>query len=267
MKKEIYLLLISFILLLPMFASANTFIGHCRNYPPELIFEDGKCKGIIPDLVLDIFSELGLKVKWQKVPWGRSVIDAQKGDVDLLIRHSMTPAREYYLNPIKYADATRTLSFFKSPNFKPDIKSYDELVKVNVGAIRGVFYSPIFSQLELTQLTVVGETRQLLGMLERGRIDVVVTSKSHDIHLFEDKFDKATLTETFYNPNYISIPNDSKLMAHYDDIARLMLDYRKSGKIDSYFEKYDAPTPEQTFDDAPACEAVNKGNNISAVCY
>lgn len=248
MKKELNFILVAIFLSMSLPTSAKTFLGHCRNYPPELYFENGKCKGVIPDLVSDILSELGIKVKWQKVPWGRSIIDAQKGDVDLLIRHSMTPARGYYLNPIKYADATRTLSFFKSPNFKPDITSYDELVKVNVGAIRGVFYSPEFSKLDLLQLTSVSETKQLVGMLELGRIDVVVTSKSHNIDMFETKFEKLTLVDTFENPNFISIPDESKMMAHFDDISRLMLEYRKSGRVDQYFEKYQVPIPRQTFD-------------------
>ncbi|MEP2650918.1 MAG: transporter substrate-binding domain-containing protein, partial [Paraglaciecola sp.] len=198
--------------------------------------------------------------------WGRSLNDAQKGEVDLLIRHSMTPERQYYLNEIKYMDEFRTLAFYKSPSFKFDISSYEELEKVNVGMIRGVFYSPTFTKLDISRLTAVSESKQLLGMLERGRIDVVVTSKSHDIHLFEDQFDKAILTETFKNPNYISIPNHSKLMVHYDDIARLMLDYRKSGRIDQYFEKYDAPIPDQTFDDAHGSESIKKCHNISADC-
>ncbi|MFT2091228.1 substrate-binding periplasmic protein [Paraglaciecola sp. 2405UD69-4] len=247
--------------------SAKNFIGHCRNYPPDLYFENGKCTGIVADLVSDIFSELGLSIKWQKVPWGRSLIDAQKGDVDLLIRHSMTPAREYYLNPIKYTDETRTLHFFTSPNFKSDITSYEELAKVNVGSIRGVFYSPIFSKLEIDHLTVVSHSTQLLGMLERGRIDVVVTSRSHDIELFESKFNKASLTETFSNPNYISIPIHSKLIKYYDDIAKLMLEYRKSGKIDRYYEKYGEPVPIQTFDDKVDSQINSKALNLSSVCY
>jgi polar amino acid transport system substrate-binding protein len=251
MKKRFHFLLTGLILLLSIPASAKTFIAHCRNYPPDLYFENGRCKGVIPDLVSDVFSELGLKIRWQRVPWGRSVIDAQKGDVDLLIRHSMTPARAYYLNAIKYADATRTLSFFKSPNFKSDIRSYEDLAKVNVGAIRGVFYSPSFSKLDLSQLTVVSETKQLLGMLELGRIDVVVTSESHKIELFEPSFEKVSLVDTFENPNYISIPKASKMMKYYDDVSRIILEYRKSGRINQYFEKYVAPIPKQTFNDVP----------------
>ncbi|WP_289028627.1 transporter substrate-binding domain-containing protein [uncultured Paraglaciecola sp.] len=249
MTKGLSFFLVALFLFLSCPTSAKTFLGHCRNYPPELYFENGKCKGVIPDLVSDILSELGIKVKWQKVPWGRSIIDAQKGNVDLLIRHSMTPAREYYLNAIKYADASRTLSFFKSPNFKPDISSYEELVKVNVGAIRGVFYSPEFSKLDFSQLTLVSETEQLLGMLELGRIDVVVTSKSHSIYLFESNFEKVSLQDTFENPYFISIPDESKMMAYFDDISRLMLEYRQSGRVEQYFEKHLAPIPTQIFDE------------------
>lgn len=80
------------------------------------------------------------------MPWIRSIEEAKHGKVDLLIRHSMTPERELILRPIPYAYYTRHLSFYKSPMFKADIKSYKDLETVNIGAIRGIFLlAPFFS--------------------------------------------------------------------------------------------------------------------------
>ena len=248
MKIALQLLPICLVALFPPRLLAETYIAHCRNYPPELFFDGSKCLGVLPDLMSDIFSELGHNIKWIDVPWVRSIREAKKGNVDLLIRHSMTPERKSILKPITYGYDTRHLSFYKSPEFTRDIKSYEDLENVNIGAIRGVFYSPKFSVLKTSELTLVGKTAQLLAMLERGRIDVVVTSASHNEELFETRFEKATFVDTFVNPVYISIPLNSTAIRIYDDVAGLMLEYRKSGKIDLYFERYDMQPPQQVFE-------------------
>lgn len=227
---------------------AETFTAHCRDYPPELSFDGSKCVGILPDLVTDIVTELGHKIFWIKAPWIRSIKDSKNGNVDLLIRHSMTLERKLFLEAIPYAYYIRNLSFYKSPTFKLDIKSYEDLKKVNVGAIRGNFYSPTFLTLDSKELTLVGTTEQLLGMLELGRIDVAVTSASHNIELFESRFEKASFVDTFVNPMYISIPKKSVAIRFYKDIATIMQEYRASGKLDQYFERYGLPVPKQVFD-------------------
>ncbi|WP_223271667.1 transporter substrate-binding domain-containing protein [Colwellia hornerae] len=110
------------------------------------------------------------------------------------------------------------------------------------------FYSPRFSVINASELTLVGKSEQLLRMLEIGRIDVVVTSASHNLKLFEDSFEKMTFVDTFDNPLYISIPKNSRAEKFYKDIADLMLEYRKSGKIESYFERYGISVPKQVFE-------------------
>ncbi|MCL1047685.1 transporter substrate-binding domain-containing protein [Shewanella electrodiphila] len=222
---------------------AETFTAHCRNYPPELFFENGECKGAIPEMMTDIFTELGHQINWENVPWIRSMKEAESGRVDLLIRHSMTEARQVFLYPIAYGYNIRNLTFYKSPRLDVDITSYKELENYRVGAIRGVFYSLTFSTIESRELTLVGRTQQLLGMLERDRIDVAVTSASHSIELFDEHFEKITLVDTFENPLYVSIPKKSKAAKLHADVAKLISEYGEMGKINQYFERYGLEGP------------------------
>lgn len=198
-------LLVALVAMCPVVLFAESFTAHCRDYPPELSFEGSQCVGIIPDLVTDIFAELGHDIRWKKAPWVRSLRDAKQGKVDLLIRHSMTTAREEYLYAIPYAYYVRKLSFYKSPRLESDIKTYAELEQVRLGAIRGNFYSPKFSELSEENITLVRKTEQLLAMLDFGRIDVAVTSASHSVERFDSQFDKVTLEDSFINPMYISL--------------------------------------------------------------
>tara|TARA_R110000751_G_scaffold287442_1_gene392188 strand:- start:41377 stop:42126 length:750 start_codon:yes stop_codon:yes gene_type:complete len=238
----------------PNYLLAKDFIAHCRDYPPELYFKDNKCVGAVPELVNDIFTELGHNIIWVNASWLRSLKDAKEGRVDLLIRHSMTPERELILRPIKYADRMRKLSFFKSPALTSEINSYEDLEKVVVGAIRGVFYSPKFAKLDTRRMIFVEKTEQLVSMLELNRIDIAVSSASHNRELFENRFEESSFSDTFYNPLYISIPKSSAAMKQYDDVASLMLKYRKNNNIDKYFKKHGLEIPSQFFNDSPKKE-------------
>jgi len=237
-------ILVLFLSILPMPSLADTFTSHCRDFSPHLFFENGKCIGILPDLVTDIFKDMGHEIQWVKVPWIRSLSNARQGSVDLLIRHSMTPEREDFLHAIPYAHDNRRLSFYKSRKFKADITSYEDLKSVNIGYIRGHFYSPTFSTLDMSRNTPISKTEQLVAMLEFGRIDVAVTSSSHSISLFEGRFDKATFVDDFFNPLFISIPKKSKAANLHDKVSSIMLKYRQSGRINQYFEKYGLAGPE-----------------------
>ncbi|WP_158971958.1 ABC transporter substrate-binding protein [Paraglaciecola sp. L3A3] len=249
MKKKVQILLLFLFYALPIGVTAETLISYCRNYSPELFFKNGRCSGAVPDLATDIFAKLGHDIVWiQQPPLGRSVREAKQGKVDLLIMHSMTPERQIFLHPVEYASPTRVLFFYKSPKFTSDIDSYEALKKVTLGAIRNVFYSPSFSKLDSHRLVLVDKTEQLLAMLELGRIDVAVTSAYHYIELFDGRFNKVSLKDSFINPMYISISKRSKAAKYYAKVSAIMLDYRKSGKVDKYFKKYGMPAPPQIFE-------------------
>ncbi|MDO6709578.1 transporter substrate-binding domain-containing protein [Aliiglaciecola sp. 2_MG-2023] len=247
MIKAVQIMMMLIVATSPLRVMADTFVSHCRDFPPELYFDGKKCIGVIPELVEDVLNELGHDIDWIYAPWIRSMKEAKRGNVDLLVRHSMTEQRLAVLKPINYGIRKRTLSFFKSNEFKGDITSYEDLQHVKLGAIRGVFYSAEFSKLNQDKLILVGRTEQLIGMLEMARIDVVVTSPSHNIDLFEGRFEKVSFEDAFLNYYYISIPRNSKAIRFYDDIARVMLKYRKTGQVNRYFQKYGVSVPEQIF--------------------
>lgn len=233
------------LIMMPKNLFADTLIAHCRDYPPELIFEEGKCIGPVPDMVSDILAELGHDIDWINMPWVRSYHEAKLGKVDLLIRHSMTEERQSVLHAITYGSFNRSIFFYKSPMFESDIESYEDLKNVYIGAIRGNFYSPKFSSIDMSKLLLVGSTEQLVGMLELGRIDVAITSESHNKEFFDSRFEKATFVDTFPNAEYISIPLKSVAIKHQKKINDLLQKYRRTGKVNPYFEHYGLRVPEQ----------------------
>jgi polar amino acid transport system substrate-binding protein len=245
MKKRFLIFAIVNSIVLSTYSFSEKFTAHCRDYPPELFFDGAKCSGVVPDLITDIFDELGHEIEWIKAPWARSIAEAQTGDVDILIRHSMTKERELFLLPVVYSHEVRQISFFKSPNFNEKVTSYEHLKSARIGVIRGNFYSPNFSELDTDNFTQVTQTVQLIKMLQWDRVDLVVTSQSHGIELFDGKFEQAEFIDSFLNPMHISFPVTSKASYLHGDVSEIMVSYRESGKLEGYFKRYGMDIPAQ----------------------
>ncbi|TCS41626.1 substrate-binding periplasmic protein [Reinekea marinisedimentorum] len=236
------------LVLLVKTAFAETFIAHCRHSPPEMIVVDGDCSGIVPEMLVDILAELNHDVKWLEIPFPRSLAEAKLANVDILIRHSMTDQRRGFLDGHVYGDFERVIEYFLAPNFESDITSPEDLKTVNIGALRYYYYSTQFHALDPDSITWVTETPQLIKMLRASRVDAVITSKRHAADLYRSEFRKASYSEQFTNPLYISFAKASPKSVYQDEIAEVLLEYRKSGRVDQYFISYGMEPPVQVFD-------------------
>ncbi|MCF2947983.1 hypothetical protein L0668_07685 [Paraglaciecola aquimarina] len=84
MKKRVSIWLLCLFSGLPLCVMADTITAYCRDYPPELYFDQGRCVGAVPDLAIDIFAKLGYDIRcFQQPPLGRSVREAKQGNIDL----------------------------------------------------------------------------------------------------------------------------------------------------------------------------------------
>ncbi|MDX1451636.1 MAG: transporter substrate-binding domain-containing protein [Oleiphilaceae bacterium] len=225
---------------LPALCWSDAFIVHCRERVPELIPVEDGCIGPVPDLIQRAMDRLGVTFRWQHIPWKRSLELARIGQVDLLPRHSMTEERSRFLMAINYGTQVREIIYFLAPHQTNKVEQFSDLKALRVGALSGSFYSHEFNNaLELNK-TFVNRTEQLLDMLMAGRLDVAVTSASHELDLFEATplLRRAKYVERFENARYISIPKNSRLANRYVDLVKVIGDMRRSGEIKAIYEQY-----------------------------
>jgi polar amino acid transport system substrate-binding protein len=201
-------------------------------------------------------ADLGFQAQYELMFWARIIAMAETGEERVLVRHSMTPQRESFLNEILVGYKTRVVSYIKR-NEDYDVTTFEDLKLFLVGARNLAFYSFEFNDGELNRV-LVDRDEQALRMLMAGRVDFVVTydvGESKEIALnngidFEKEFTLASYQEVFFNGRFLSIPLGTKLNADwYDPINCAVLGYRMSGQIDAWFQEENVTPYFQKFDE------------------
>jgi polar amino acid transport system substrate-binding protein len=226
---------------------AATFEVHCRDRSPELIPTRLACIGPVADIVELALKRIGHKVKWQHKTWDETIVMAETGKVDLLLRHSMSSERAQFLDEVAYGYEIRKVYYYLSPSFAGEVTTQAQLNPLRVGALEGSIYSAEFA--ENTQINKVefSSTNELVEALEAGTVDAVVTSSAHDM----DRINivplarRAAYIENFYNGRYVSIPKESKRSKYFPAFEQAILDMAKSGEVTSIFEQYGLDAPDQ----------------------
>jgi len=232
---------------LPIFC--DDFIGHVRNRPPALVIKNETFSGPVLDIIELSLVRQGHKITWLNVPWARTLKMAkERGNVDILPRHSMTAKRYDYLLPIIYGHRKRKLVYFSRKDSDIKISKFEDLQKYSIGQLRGSFYSQKQDKSDLFERIEVNNLEQLVAMLLRGRIDIVVISEAQGNvdHFSKNKlFQRLDYNEIFLNGRYFSIPKHSPLAKFYDDIRKEVSHMRKSNEITDIFSKYNLEAPIQ----------------------
>jgi polar amino acid transport system substrate-binding protein len=224
---------------------------------PEVYQKDGKNFGPVVEIAKDLMKTSGHIPDFHWIPWVRSLSKAKSGESVLLARHSITNERREFLLPIPYGFEIRRVFFFKNKKSKFNIEKYEDLLGHSIGLRNGSYYSPRFSSDDNLNKVKVKKDTLLIGMLQRERIDLVV---SNSIIQFKEKvkaaglnydkdFEPVKFKDTFPNGRYFSVPKKSKYAKYYKELSCAMYKLRKSGKISYYFKKHGLQQLVQTYND------------------
>lgn len=245
---------------------ADVFQAHCRNRGVEMVEgTNGVCTGPVPEVIETALKKLGHSVKWQNAPWVRTIKGAEKGNPDILLRHSMNEERRNFLLPVVYGYEIRKLFFYTTPQ-RPDIKinSESDLKNYKIGVLRDSYYAPKFNSATNLNLQELRENEQKVKMLKSGRIDVAAIKSSQGKELIKELEDigsaPASYVEEFPNGRYFSVPKKSAMAKYYEALSAEIFRMRKDGEISAIFEKYNAPVPTQDFDHADSKAQEAMGN-------
>ncbi|MDC0661495.1 substrate-binding periplasmic protein [Marinobacter sp. SS21] len=231
--------------ILPLMASAELFIGHCRDRLPELNPLGMRCAGPGAEVIERALAYTGHQVEWVSVPWARTLYMAQRGAVDILPVHSMALARESYLLPIHYGSRSRSVYYFARAASTIRVASFDDLFQYRIGALRESFYSEQFNTAQGLDVFYATEPDQLINMLLHNRLDVVVTSSFHepDLYFSNPRLTQLEYVEYFVNERYFSIPLASPMARHYQDIQQVVRLMRDRGEINEIYRLHGVPAP------------------------
>ena len=233
MVKKLILVLLSYCICSIAYADKSIYVS-----APSSIWAEAKgfeMQGPIIDFVSGIFSEHGIPVVSQNLPWDRALYNLRNGHLDAMLVLLHTEEREKFIEySIPYAEIPTSIFVPKGQSFT--FTSLDDLIDKTGLIVQGEQYGKKFeafkSQLNLSTVTT---SEQMVEMLSRKRVDYVVSqyyaflSTAKRLGLI-DRFDVLP-QDVELNSIHIGFSKKSKFVNYLPEINTGVLKMKADGEI------------------------------------
>jgi polar amino acid transport system substrate-binding protein len=159
-----------------------------------------------------------------------------------------TPERESYLIFIEptYAKVPDQV-FYLPTHAETDIQKYEDLYQLRaIGVERGARVSPRFDQDTKLKKRDIAELKQLVRMLDRGRLDAIAGNEMVLDYMIAEmrlqgKFRKASFRFVSGGMEFLAISRKSPHVKRLSEISAIIQKLKKNGKIQTYIDYYTRP--------------------------
>lgn len=201
---------IFFIILLLVGVSFSSFAReHIRIATGEwspYISAELKYKGLVSRIVTEAFALEGVHVEYQFFPWGRALLEAQKGNLDASSVWYFHEDRE---KDFLHSDPVIVLTevFFHLKSFDFDWRDWSDLKSLRVG---GTIEYTVSKMLEENQqigeysLELIPSDENNFRKLLKGRIDIFPSAIEAAYPLLNEKFTEEDRERLTYHPNPVN---------------------------------------------------------------
>lgn len=219
-------------------------IGTSTGYPPFYYSENGKIKGLCPDVIEHVLGELDIKATYKQYSWSRMISSAQLGRVDAIMPLFKTTEREDFLFFADNQIAEESNQFFvRSESPITEFTGYAALQSMSIGIIRNYSYSSEFDENTDLRKFEYYTDEILIKAIYNKRIDVaignqqVITYKARLIgfNVNELRFLMPFVTKA---PLYIgfSKKKDHKVLS--EKFSRKLMEFKASPEYQIILDRY-----------------------------
>lgn len=219
-------------------ASAATLELVTLQYPPYQYEENGQTKGMVVEIVKEVFRRMQQPINITLMPWARSIKMIEAGTADAIFTAYKTAERETFADYSRVVLMPQTVSLFvlKDANIKFD-GDLQKLASYSFGVVNKVSYGDIFDNAVKNKLiktpdaTYTGE--QNIEKLLAKRFDILVSNRygALDILRHKDAMDKVRelIPEVQAIPSYIAFSKKRDLDLVREKFDEILLEIKKDG--------------------------------------
>ncbi len=187
--------------------------------PPYRVIEGGPPTGLYVEIFREITDRLGWKTHYREAPFRRVLKMIRQGEVDVMLGALKTSERD-------------DLMEFVAPAFPPErklflyikdsgrIEQYTDLYGKTIGVLEGSSYFNRFDNDELLLKEAAPRYENLMLMMERGRVDVVVTPELVGLYTVRE-LGLSVKVSPFFVPgerSWIAVAKTSPVLEYSGDI-------------------------------------------------
>jgi ABC-type amino acid transport substrate-binding protein len=212
--------------------------------PPMIALTKDHYHGEFIDIMQLLASELNLQLEFVPCPVARCFSMIQSGHTDIIIGIKHTSQREKYLSYLEPHFYTQDvpLNFFTIKKSSVKIDNYQDLKNKLIGVQRGAAFFPQFDHDQSLKKIYVTQTRQLIDMLLKERIDTFIERTETIFPLLKgEELSQLKIQSYSYNQQvkgYIALSKKSRW--HQDKVrfSQTLKRLIAQGKLEGIFAKY-----------------------------
>jgi polar amino acid transport system substrate-binding protein len=212
--------------------------------PPWVIQEGDKLSGIDINIIKILSKELGFTYVLKPCPWARCLKTMEEGQADFMLGVFKRPEREEYLafvEPGYLVDDPK--SFYVTADSSVAISSYEDLLPLNIGVVRGVAYFERFDNDNQLRKQAVSDEWQLLQMLMLNRLDTFIgtpTAIAYQInkHQLKAKFRRAIFQHHTPAYSHMAISKKSPFIEQLDLVSKTVSRFREEGRFQQVVNEF-----------------------------
>lgn len=196
------------------------------------------------ELLRAVAEELIGEIHMVYAPFKRRLIMMKKGELDMMCGLLRRPEREAYIHFIDPPYKTRSDTiFFVQKDSGRRIESYEDLKGLKIGVVRGLKYFLQFDRDTTLVTEAADQTTTNFKKLLLGRLDTMVQSESHGIHIIHkmgiaQEVDIADFRFSEEKKVYFGISRHSWMMKSLDLIEAILKKMIDSGRVRQIYTEY-----------------------------
>lgn len=220
--------------------------GH-PSYPPVSWHSQGELVGLAPQVVQQVFGELGHEVRLLALGnWKRCLLEARYGRVDIVVAAYRTHERESWLGFSETALVADPILLFTRRDRPLRFRQWDDLRGLTVGLLLGDSFGDRFDHFAEQYLNIewVSSGEQNFDKLARGRIDFMpVGLYAWTLQNQRYGYDQLIVQQPgeLVTEHYrIGVRRDPQLLALLPQIDRRLRELHVDGSLQRLDEHYSA---------------------------
>lgn len=238
MKKNIIKFSCFGLMIYAMPAMAATLELVTLQYPPYQYEENGQTKGVVVEIVKEVFLRMQQPVNITLMPWARSLKMIEVGTADAIFTAYKTAEREAFADYSKEVLMPQVVSLFvlndSHIKFDGDLQ---KLANYSFGVVNNVSYGDVFDNAVKNKLIKVPDVaytgEQNIEKLLVKRFDILVSNKYGALYILKrknalDKI-KELAPEVQAIPSYMAFSKKRNLNLIRDKFDEILLEMKKDG--------------------------------------
>lgn len=249
MKKYLLIYTILFCFFNSYTEEKRTLIVSITDYPPYEMLENNKVTGMAVDIVKEVFKIINQPIELKLLPWSRTLLFLETGEIDASIEVLKTPDRIHYIDFSNEVLLMETVSFFVLKDSQIEFNGdFNSLKDYTLGIRKDFSYGDIFDKaieegIFTKLVSQIYDNDRHFHLLNNRSIDIYIGDKYGTFYQYKlsglTKEIKRLSPDIESTPTYVAFSKKRNLIDVRDEFDSTLKELKLNGKYDLIIKEWE----------------------------